>query len=185
MGSTLGRLIEIDLLTRRYGEEVILANAGKCLTSQALGPKLEWVRRNEPDVWRAACGWYGCHSFVVAKLTGEYVLDHHTASQCDPLECRIRPGIDWATGICEPMPLPRLAWPGEIIGTVHPQPLRRQASPSALRRGRNHRRLRRAFSVEVRDPGDLMIMYGSTMFLIQVLADYHVHPSSVDHNQGR
>ena len=34
-----------------------------------------------------------------------------------------------------------------------------------------------AFSVGVRDPGDLMIMYGSTMFLIQVLADYHVHPA--------
>ena len=32
----------------------------------------------------AARGWYGCHSFVVAKLTGECVLDHHTASQCDP-----------------------------------------------------------------------------------------------------
>ena len=29
----------------------------------------------------------------------------------------------------------------------------------------------------VRDPGDLMIMYGSTIFLIQVLADYHVHPA--------
>jgi hypothetical protein len=29
----------------------ILVNSGKCLTSQALGPKLEWVRRNEPDVW--------------------------------------------------------------------------------------------------------------------------------------
>src|SRR4029450_12923828 len=34
-----------------------------------------------------------------------------------------------------------------------------------------------AFSVGGRDPGDLMIMYGSTMFLIQVLADYYVHPA--------
>ena len=76
---------EIDLITHRHGKEAILNNAGKYLTSQALGPKIEWVRQHEPDVWQAARGWYGCHSYVVAKLTGEYVLDHHTASQCDPL----------------------------------------------------------------------------------------------------
>jgi xylulokinase len=171
---------EIKLLNRRYGQETILANAGKCLTSQALGPKLEWVRRNEPDVWRAARGWFGCHSFVVAKLTGEYVLDHHTASQCDPLY-RV-PELDWhhdwAMEICEPMPLPRLAWPGEIIGSVHSL----AAQETGLAAGTpvvagTIDAFAEAFSVGVRDPGDLMIMYGSTMFLIQVLADYYVHPA--------
>ncbi len=172
--------IEIDLQTHRYGEEAILANAGKCLTSQALGPKLEWVRRNEPDVWRAARGWYGCHSFIVAKLTGEYVLDHHTTSQCDPLY-RVPEfdwHYDWATEICEHIPLPRLAWPGEIIGTVH----RRAAQETGLAIGTpvvagTIDAFAEAFSVGVREPGDLMIMYGSTMFLIQVLADYYVHPA--------
>lgn len=33
-----------------------------------------------------------------------------------------------------------------------------------------------AFSVGVRRPGDLMIMYGSTIFCAQVLADYYAHP---------
>ncbi len=108
----------------RHGKEAILNNAGKYLTSQALGPKIEWVRQHEPDVWQAARGWYGCHSCdVVAKLTGEYVLDHHTASQCDPLYQVWVFGWqhDWARQICDPMPLPRLAWPGEVIGTVHHQ----------------------------------------------------------------
>ncbi|HJV14205.1 MAG TPA: FGGY-family carbohydrate kinase [Propionibacteriaceae bacterium] len=171
---------EIELQSRRYGSEVILANAGKCLSSQALGPKLEWVRRKEPEVWQAADGWYGCHSFIVAKLTGEYVLDHHTASQCDPLY-RV-PAFDWhrewATEICEPLPLPRLAWPGEIIGTVHQQ----AAEETGLAVGTpvvagTIDAFAEAFSVGVRDPGDLMIMYGSTMFLIQVLSDYYVHPA--------
>jgi xylulokinase len=171
---------EINLQSRRYGEEAILANSGKCLTSQALGPKLEWVRRHEPDLWQAARGWYGCHSFIVAKLTGEYVLDHHTASQCDPLY-RV-PEFDWhgdwATEICEPLPLPRLAWPGEIVGTVHQQ----AAEETGLAVGTpvvagTIDAFAEAFSVGVRDPGDLMIMYGSTMFLIQVLSDYYVHPA--------
>jgi xylulokinase len=34
-----------------------------------------------------------------------------------------------------------------------------------------------AFSVGVRGLRDLMIMYGSTIFLIQVLADYYLHPA--------
>src|SRR4029450_7248028 len=100
---------ETDLTHRRYAQNTILANAGKCLTSPARGPKLEWVRRNEPEVWRAARGWDGCQSFIVAKLTGEYVLDHHTASQCDPLY-RV-PEFDWdhdgEGGVCERNRLPR------------------------------------------------------------------------------
>ena len=171
---------EIDLLNRRYGQDRILANAGKCLSSQALGPKLEWVRRNESDVWRAARGWYGCHSFVVAKLTGEYVLDHHTASQCDPLYRVPDFGwhSDWAEEICEPLPLPRLAWPGEIIGTVNPQAARETGLAVGIPVvAGTIDAFAEAFSVGVRDPGDLMIMYGSTMFLIQVLADYYLHPA--------
>jgi xylulokinase len=171
---------EIDLFCRRFGNEAILASAGKCLSSQALGPKLEWVRRNEPDIWRAARGWYGCHSFIVAKLTGEYVLDHHTASQCDPLYRVPEFGWHhhWAMEICEPMPLPRLAWPGEVIGTVHQQAARATglAAGTPVVTGTIDA-FAEAVSVGVRDPGDLMIMYGSTIFLIQVLADYYVHPA--------
>ncbi len=58
---------------------------GTLLSSQAVGPKLEWVRRHEPEVFERATGWYGSNSYIAAKLTGEYVMDHHTASQCDPL----------------------------------------------------------------------------------------------------
>ena len=33
-----------------------------------------------------------------------------------------------------------------------------------------------AFSAGVRQPGDLMLMYGSTMFFVQVLESYRSHP---------
>jgi xylulokinase len=171
---------EIESLSRRYGREEILANGGKHLTSQALGPKLEWVRRHEAQVWRRARGWYGSHSFVVAKLTGEYVLDHHTASECDPLYRVPSFGWhhDWATQVCEPIRLPRLAWPGEVVGTVHAE----AAALTGLTLGTpvvagTMDAFAEAFSVGVRHPGDLMIMYGSTMFCSQVLSDYFVHPS--------
>jgi xylulokinase len=170
---------EIKELTELFGAEEILANGGKSLTSQALGPKLRWVRRHEPEVWRRARAWYGSNSYVAAKLTGEHVLDHHTASQCDPLYRVPSFGWhhDWAMQICEPMRLPRLAWPSEVIGTVH----RAAAEATGLRIGTpvvagTMDVLAEAFSVGVRDPGDLMIMYGSTMFLMQVLTRYYVNP---------
>ena len=48
---------------------------------------------------------------MVGRLTGEYVLDHHTASQCDPLyDLGAREWADdWAKEIVADLPLPRLA----------------------------------------------------------------------------
>ncbi len=170
---------QIETLNQRYGAAEILANGGKFLTSQALGPKLEWVRQHEPDVWRRAHGWYGAHSFIAAKLTGEYVMDHHTASQCDPLYRVPSFGWhhDWAMQICEPIGLPRLAWPSEVIGQVTKQAAAATGIPAGTPVVAGTMDVNaEAFSVGVRDPGDQMIMYGSTMYLLQVLADYYVHP---------
>src|SRR5262249_29190702 len=111
---------EIDALNARYGEDAIFERCGKALSSQAVGPKLAWVREREPDVWARTRRWYSAHSFAVARLTGEYVLDHHTASQCDPLyDLRgQRWAEDWARDVLGDVPLPRLAWSSEIVGTV-------------------------------------------------------------------
>lgn len=170
---------EIELLTERYGREALLSDGGKLLSTQALGPKLEWVRRHEPDVWQQARGWYGSHSFVVARLTGEHVLDHTTASQCDPLYRVPTSGWhhDWAMEICAPMRLPRLAWPSEVIGTVHAAAAEATGLPvgTPVMAGTMDAAAE-AFSVGVRQPGDLMVMYGSTMFCAQVIPDFRVHP---------
>jgi xylulokinase len=170
---------EIELLNERYTTEAILANCGKRLTTQAMGPKLEWVRRHEPATWGSARGWYTTQSYIAAKLTGEYVIDHHTASQSDPLY--VVPEFDWhpewAPEISGHLGLPRLAWPHEVVGTVHSE----AAAATGLPAGTpvvagTIDALSEAFSVGVRKPGDLMIMYGSTMFCAQVLDGYHVSP---------
>jgi hypothetical protein len=127
-------------LTERYGEAAIVERCGKALSTQAIGPKLLWLRNHEPAVWERTRRWYSAHSYTVARLTGEYVLDHHTASQCDPLYDLAagdwhRP---WAEDIAPGLELPRLAWSGEVVGTVHAEPPRSRACRSAppLRPGR-------------------------------------------------
>ncbi len=170
---------EIDELTERLGADAVLDRCGKALSSQAVGPKMLWVRRHEPQAWERAAGWYNSSSFVVARLTGEYVIDHHTASQCDPLY-DLREGTwaqDWADEVCPDVPLPRLAWPSEVVGTVTAEAARLTGlAPGTPVSAGTVDAWAEAFSAGVRRPGDLMLMYGSTMFFVQVLEQYRSHP---------
>lgn len=169
---------EIVELTELFGADSILQRCGKALSSQAIGPKIEWVRKNEPETFARASRWFGSNSYIVAKLTGEYVQDHHTASQCDPLYSvrEFEWNAEWTDRVLGHLPRPRLAWPTEVVGTVDA----RGAQASGLPVGTpvvagTVDAYAEAFSVGVRHPGDLMLMYGSTMFLVQVLADYHTN----------
>ena len=111
---------QIEALTARYTEDTIAARCGSTLSSQAVGPKLAWLAENEPTVFAAARKLFMPSSWLVYRLTGEYVLDHHSASQCDPLYdfARATWAEDWAAEIAPGVPLPRLVWPAEVVGTV-------------------------------------------------------------------
>ena len=170
---------EIEMLTEELGADAILERAGTVLSSQAVGPKLEWVRRHEPDVFARATRWYGSNSYIAAKLTGEYVMDHHTASQCDPLYAtrEFDWNAPWAQRICGHLPLPRLVWPSDVVGTVHEAAAEATGLPpgTPVIAGTVDA-YAEAFSVGVRRPGDRMLMYGSTMFLVQIIDSYFSDP---------
>jgi xylulokinase len=170
---------QIEQLRARYGDDRIIARGGTALSSQAVGPKLLWVRQHEPEVWQRARRWFSSHSFLVARLTGEYVLDHHTASQCDPLY-EMAAGDwahDWVGDVVGSLPMPRLAWPSDVVGTVHEDaaavtglPVGTPVSVGTVDAWAE------AFSCGVRRPGELMLMYGSTMFMVQVVDRLRTHP---------
>ncbi len=170
---------EIAELTERYGAQAILERGGTPLSTQAVGPKALWVSRHEPEVWERARRWYSCSSFIVARLTGEYVLDHHTASQCDPLYDMGEQAWaqDWYADVMGDLPAPRLAWPHEVVGRVTEaaSALTGLAVGTPVSAGTVDA-WAEAYSAGVRSPGDLMLMYGSTMFFVQVLAEPRSHP---------
>ncbi|MDQ6670947.1 MAG: FGGY-family carbohydrate kinase [Chloroflexota bacterium] len=165
---------EVRALTDRLGEDAILEQSGNLLTSQSVGPKLLWLRSHEPDVWALTRRFFMAHTFIAMRLTGAYVLDHHSASQCDPLY-DLRGGRwsdDLAQEIAPGLELPRLVLPQDIIGTV--------SAAAAVETGLSEGTpvaagtidaWAEALSVGVRAPGDLMLMYGTTMFMIDVVAN--------------
>ncbi|MFC8504744.1 FGGY-family carbohydrate kinase [Pedococcus sp. NPDC057267] len=170
---------EIDELAERLGAEHVLERCGKALSTQAVGPKMVWVQRNEPEAWRRARRWFNSNSYLVAKLTGEYVLDHHTASQNDPLYDLRRNdwAQDWLPDVVGHLEVPRLVWPADVVGRVTAEASAATGVPEGVPVcAGTVDAWSEAFSAGVRRPGDLMLMYGSTMFFVQVLPSLQTHP---------
>ena len=156
---------QIRELDAELGRTEIFDSTGSVLSSQAVGPKLRWVQQEEPDVWAEAEHMFMPASWLVFKLTGEYVLDHHSASQCNPMyDPEAGTWHRWAEAVAPSLPLPELRWPGEFAG-------RTGSEVAGIPEGTpiitgTIDAWSEAVSVDAQNPGDLMIMYGTTMFLI-------------------
>ena len=163
---------EIADLDEGLGADAMAELGGNYLNSQAVGPKILWLRRHKPDTFARTRYLCTASTFLVYRLTGEYVLDYHTAALFGPLFDRQR--LSWSARYAEPVlgdiPLPRLAWSDEIAGAVTDW----AAEQTGLRAGTpvtggNLDAIAEAVSVGVVQPGDLMVMYGTTTFFVLVL----------------
>ncbi len=170
---------EIAELNAELGASEILARGGSPLTSQAVGPKVRWLARHEPDVYTRTRKLLMASSFLVHRLTGRYVLDHHSASQCTPMYDLVAGqwAEDWASLVAPGLALPELLWPTEVAGEVTAAAASLTGLPEGLPvTAGTVDAWAEAASVGVREPGDVMVMYGTTMFLIQVLTEPRPHP---------
>jgi xylulokinase len=162
---------EIAELRERLGDAAVLERCGSPLTAQSLGPKLAWLAREEPDVWARTRHWFTAGSYLVHRLTGEDVLDHHSASQCGPLyDVRTNTWIgEWAEAVAPGLPLPRLAWPQETLGVVSALAAGETGLPQGIpvASGTVDSWAEVAAS-GLRGPGEALLVYGTTMFLLEV-----------------
>jgi xylulokinase len=164
--------VEILELQRDIGDDELFDASGMVLSSQAVGPKILWFRRNEPDLWGLTARITTASSYLTYRLTGEHVIDRHTASHFLPLtDLRTLEWSErWADRVLDGRALPRQAWSDESAGSV----TAKGAAETGLAEGTPVAvgavdALSEAISVGVTEPGDLMITYGSTAFFILVL----------------
>jgi xylulokinase len=161
---------QIHELEEALGADRILETCGLALSSQAAGPKIMWALEDESPRAARTRRFFMPSSFLAHRLTGQYVLDHPSASQTapfydprmqswDPERCdRFIPGVE----------MPALRLPGEAAGEVTEDAARhltgiRPGTPVAAG---TIDAWAEAVSVGADSPGDLMVMYGTTMFLI-------------------
>lgn len=167
---------QIDDLNEAYSHEEIIARAGTPLSSQSAGPKILWVEQNEPETFSRAERFVTCQTFLVGRLTGHWRMDHATAAYFHPFyDRRI---MDWnLTGAPSALrrdQLPEVAWSSEIAGQIQPD----AADETGLAAGTPvlvgaPDAVVEALSAGVAEPGDMMIMYGSSHFIIEVLDRAH------------
>lgn len=169
---------EIEILNTAIGHERIMAKCGNALTSQSVGPKILWFKRNRPDLFEKTEKILTSTSFLVHRLTGEYVIDHYSAANFSPLYDVDT--LDWTSELSDEIidieQLPRLLWSADIAGHITPQAARETglAEGTPVTAGTIDAAAE-AVSVGVRHNGDLMMMYGSSIFIIQVTGDRRVN----------
>lgn len=160
---------QIDRITAELGPDEITRIGGSALTSQAGGPKIAWVADEEPDAWGRARRLFMPASWLARKLTGAYVLDHQSASQVSPLydiedEAWHEP---WWARYAGRIEKPELRWAGDPAGSVTPEASLVTGIPEGtpVITGTIDA-WSEAVSVGAHEVGDLMLMYGTTMFLV-------------------
>ncbi len=165
--------VQIAELTERLGAEAVEEVCGSALSTQAVGPKLAWLAEHEPEVFGAARRLFMPSSYLAWKLTGAYVLDHQSASQSVPLyDIRAREWYrPWADDLVGEIELPELVWADTVIGGVSAEAAEATGLPAGIPViAGTIDAWSEAISVDGHNPGDLMLMYGTTMFLINTLS---------------
>ena len=161
---------QIASLTAQFGgDDAIAGRCGSRLSTQAVGPKLRWIAENEPKVFASTTRLFMPNSWLVWRLTGAYLLDHHSASQCTPMYDATENHWyePWAHIIAPGLTLPELRWPGDIAGEVTASASAATGLPMGIPviLGTIDA-WAEALSVGAHNVGDLMVMYGTTMFLV-------------------
>ena len=162
---------QIEALRQAHGQEALFARTRNQLTTQSAGPKILWLRDEEPEVFRAAARFVTSQTWLVGRLTGRWVMDHGTAGYYDPLYDPAAGCWDTsAVDIVDETRLPELAWADELAGELTSA----AAAELGLRPGTpvvvgTTDAPAEAVGSGVVSPGRMMLMYGSSIFMIGVL----------------
>ena len=107
-------------------QENILRRTANGISTHSVGPKIAWLRKHDRQAFDRADRFLTASSYLVAKLTGRFVLDHNQASFWVPLydfEKR-----RWNEEFCREYlrvdQLAELKWQHEIAGHVTAQAAR-------------------------------------------------------------
>lgn len=164
---------EIAYLNEVIGKQNIFEMGGSHLSSQASGPKILWIRNNEPDVYKKARWFLTSEAYLVFKLTGKATIDIYTAGGFAPMfDVSNKRWIkEMEEHVCEVGRLPDFYWTHEVVGhvTAAAAKLTGLAQGTPVIAGTTDAAAE-AISAGVATVGDMMMMFGSSIFFIMKTA---------------
>ena len=162
---------EIAYLEELFGKDYILEHYGTPVTSQSAAAKILWIKNNEEAIYQKTAKFITGSTYLIAKLTGQYVIDRYTAAAWVPLYDP--QAEDWAAEnmslFCRPDQLAVCRWTNEIGGSITPKAAKETglAAGTPVSAGTADAAAE-AVSAGVFEPGDMLLMYGSSIFMIQI-----------------
>jgi xylulokinase len=148
-----------------------------CVEGFEWGPRLQWLRSEHFEVWKATRKVFTTHSYIVGRLTGRYVLDYHTAlclgSLYNPLQA------SWSSEVVDRLGarhigLPDVLRPGAVAGSMSEEikaqfGLAGKSVSVAVGIGDTFVSL---LSAGINQPGDTVLYGGTVGHLIKLKEDY-------------
>ena len=170
--------LEIADLTEQLGQDAIFQRTGHALSAQSVGPKALWYRRHQPQLFDRTRKIVTAATYLVFRLTDCFVLDNYVAPYFTPFfdvhEMKWRQ--DWVERICPLEWLPETRWSIEQAGVVSAKAAEETGIPAGTPVAVGTAdALAEAIAAGAVGNGDLMVMYGTTMFLIQTTAAFRAH----------
>lgn len=162
---------QTEEINRIIGRERMEEEFGTLCTVEHFGPKILWVKENEPEIFARTKHITFASGFLTARLTGKYFVDKYSVSSALPmLDAKTMQWGRFCDLICPREILPQIAESTySVIGTV----TRQAAEETGLAEGTavicgTTDAGAEAVSAGVVQQGDTMLMYGSTAFFIGV-----------------
>ncbi len=160
---------EMEWLTEYWGEEQIKKWYGRPLCSSDVMPKILWIKNNEPEVYEKTYKFLTGSSFITAKLTGNYTVDRFLGlASFNPLyDSDGTPNEETCKPICRPDQLATVMNTIDIAGSVTKQASKETglAVGTPVIVGTDDAGAE-AISTGVLQPGDMMLMFGSSLYMI-------------------
>ena len=169
---------EINDLTELLGEDEIFQRTGHALSAQSVGPKVLWYRRNQPELFGRTRRIVTAATYLVFRLTDRFVVDNYVAPYFTPFfdVHQLSWHMDWVDQICPLDWLPETLWSSEQAGVVTAKAAAETGIPAGTPVAVGTAdALAEAVAAGATGNGDLMVMYGTTLFLIQTTAQYQPH----------
>jgi xylulokinase len=128
-----------------------------------------WIKNHEPEIYKKTRWFLTSEAYLVYKLTGQATIDIYTASGYAPLFDREK--FEWikeAADLITPIErLPKVYWSHEIVGKVTTEAARETGlEPGTPVVAGTTDAAAESLSAGVSDPGDMMLMMGSSIFFI-------------------
>jgi xylulokinase len=180
---------EVDDLRRSVDEAVFLRRTGNGINQQLVAPKLRWIERHEPDLFRRIATVFGSYDYVNWRLTGIRGTERNWGLEAGFVDLGSGQAADDLVALAgiSRSAIPSVRQPHEILGRVAPDAARSAglaAGTPVVAGTADH--VASAFVAGIAAPGDVLLKFGGSGDILlaasqpkpdpRLYLDYHLVP---------